>query len=76
MDVVSKITLEDNKEYIIVDAITIENVEYLYLINEEDIGKLCIRKVQTIDNKECLAGLKDELEFQNALSEYVKKHRS
>lgn len=75
MEFVNKITLEDNLEYIIVDEINTETGKYIYLLNEEDIGKMCIRKTKIINNEESLVGLDNEREFQYALDLYIKKHR-
>lgn len=76
MEEVRTITLEDNEEYVIVDEINYKDEKYIYLVNEQKIEKVCIRKINIINGKECLIGLDNENEFKLALNEYIKKHRN
>ncbi len=68
-----KITLEDNKEYKIIDEIEIDKVKYLYLCNSEDEMDVCIRK-KSRDEREVL-GLDNEKEYEKALNAYTQKYR-
>lgn len=69
------ITLEDNKEYVIIDTVVIENNNYLVLASNDDNDEIVIRKVVIKDNKEVLVRLEDEIEFDNVLQEFYKKYR-
>ena len=68
------VTLEDNKEYIILDTIEIEGIKYLYLAHLTDPEKktACIRKL--VDNDTNIAGLDSEFEYERALNMYIKKY--
>lgn len=75
MENVDVIKLEDNKEYIINDEIVIDNITYVYLVNELDISKLVIRKLNITNNQEYLIGLDNIAELNKALNAYTEKHR-
>jgi hypothetical protein len=68
------ITLEDNKEYYIIDILKIDNTKYMYLCDtlDNNMGNVCIRKL--VDNDESVAGLDSDLEYQKALNEFSKKY--
>ena len=70
------ITLEDFKDYIILDILEIENTDYVYLVLVTDKEKknVCIRKV--IDNGTNLGGLESDLEYKKALNAYNTKYRN
>lgn len=55
------ITLEDNKEYIILDIID----KYFYLVNKKDSQDFCIRKLKNLDSPTIIE-LSDEKEFNKA----------
>ena len=57
------VTLEDNKEYVILDNIEIDGIKYLYLAHLSDPEKrtACIRKL--VDNNTNIAGLDTEEEY-------------
>jgi len=76
MEEVRTIILEDNESYVIIDEISYKDIKYIYLVNEQKIEKICIRKINIINGKECLIGLDNEDEFKLALNEYIKKHRN
>ena len=68
------VTLEDNKEYIVLDTIKINQAKYIYLMLATDEAKksFCIRKL--IDNDQFIAGLENEEEYKMALDAYNKKY--
>lgn len=72
MDIV---TLEDNKDYIILDTLEVEGIKYVYLVEstEAENKKVCIRKI--VDNGENLAGLDNEVEYKKALNAYTEKYK-
>lgn len=76
MDIVDVITLEDGQSYMVADEILIDNVKYVYLANEDDISKFCIRKVNVINDDEYLVGLSSKEEFQKALQEFINKQKN
>ena len=68
------ITLEDNLNYIVTDKITVDNLVYVYLNQENNYKEFCIRK---IDNKKpnVLVGLDNKEEFAKALMLFAKKYQ-
>ena len=72
MDIV---TLEDNKDYIILDTLEVEGIKYVYLVEstEAEDKKVCIRKI--VDNGEYIAGLDNETEYKKALNAYTDKYK-
>lgn len=72
---VNVITLEDNREYIIVDAIEHDNNKYVVLVNEDDKGIFLIRRIEVIDNKEYLTRLDSTLEFDSVAKIYFENHK-
>lgn len=72
METVEVVTLEDDKDYIIVDTIN----EYVYLADEEDLESFCIRKIEKDVEGEFIVGLSSEAEFNKALLEFTKKHQN
>ena len=71
---VNVITLEDNKEYVIIAAIETENNRYLFLANKNEEFDVCIRKIITKENKEYLVKLDSEEEFEDVMLAFNKKH--
>lgn len=69
------VTLEDNKEYVILDTIEIDGIKYLYLAHLSDPEKrtACIRKL--VDNNINIAGLDTEEEYNKALNAYIEKYK-
>lgn len=68
------ITLEDNKEYIILDIID----KYFYLVNKKDSQDFCIRKLKNLDSPTIIQ-LNDEKEFNKAqkmLADKMKKNNN
>lgn len=63
------VTLEDGLNYIIMDKKIINNIEYLYLTNENDFSDFVIRKI----NNDEIIGLNDEEEYKLAFSNFIEK---
>lgn len=66
------IVLEDDLEYAIVDEITINNVKYIYLINEDNNTV----KLRKLNEEEDLLEITDSQEHDKAMLEFMKKHRN
>lgn len=64
----------DNIKYIISDTITINNNQYVFLANYNNVEDFCVRKKIIEDGKEYLVGLDSKEELDIALIEYTKKH--
>jgi len=71
---VNCVTIENGREYIIIDAIVIENNKYLVLANETDEFDKCIRKVIVEDGKEYITKLDTEEEFDEVMKEFYFRH--
>lgn len=71
----SRLVLENNIEYLVVDKINVDNKSYVYLLNPNDNEDLCIRKEVFKNGTNTLVGLDDEVEFNEALDLYLKKNR-
>ena len=71
----SKIVLENGCEYVAIDKIKKDNVDYIYLVNSKDDEDFCIRKQIIQDNKNYLVGLDNDLEFEMALKIYYDKNK-
>lgn len=69
------VTLEDNKDYVILDTIEIDGIKYVYLVlaTNEEQKSVCVRKL--VDNEENLAGLDSEEEYKKALDAYILKYK-
>ena len=61
------IRLEDDVEYGIVDIVTVKGYEYYFLIKENDLEDMCIRKSIDKDGQSYLVGLADNEEFGRVL---------
>lgn len=72
---VNVVTLEDNKEYIIVDAIECNNNKYIVLVNENEKGMFLIRRIEIIDNKEYMTKLDSVEEFDRVAKIYFENHK-
>ena len=67
-------TLEiDNKEYILLDEVELNNQKYVYLINSLDPEDTVIRKYG-LDNT--LLGLDSEQEFDDVLTAFFQKNKT
>lgn len=72
---VNIVTLEDNKEYIVIDAIVNTNGKYLVLSNKEKAHEICIRRVVIEDGKEYIEKLDSDKEFEQVMSEFYFRHK-
>lgn len=66
------ITLEDGMDYAIVDEIVIDNIKYLYLV-EENSNKVDLRK---LDEDENLEKVLEKNEYDKAMIEFAKIHKN
>lgn len=77
---VNVITLENNRDYEIIDTIKIDDKKYLILSNEEDDNDICVRKVIVEGGREYITKLdnKEELEevMTNFYNKYMKKEEN
>jgi len=62
----------EDKKYIILDEINIENTIYVYLSNINDSNDFLIQKLD--DSKEYIISLNSKEEFDKALLIYTNKH--
>ena len=69
------LTLEDGNEYLIIDEIEIDGVNYVYLSNGEDNENFRVRKNKKVGNIEMLVGLDSDQEFDKAMLYFVKNHK-
>ena len=65
----------DGKDYIIVDALEVNNNRYLLMGNENDYEDLMVRKVIVESGEEYITKLKSEEELQSVLEAFRDKHR-
>lgn len=73
MEDVEIITLDDNKEYNVVDRKDINGFTYLLLANVDDETDICVRKEIKKEDKEYIAMLSSEEELENVLKEFAKE---
>lgn len=72
---VNVIKLDNEKEYIIIDAIETDNDKYLYMANEEDELDMCLRKIIKKDGKDYLVELDSEEEFEEVVTMFFEKNK-
>ena len=70
----SRVVLEDNIEYLVVDKIKEKDFYYVYLINKRDDADLVIRKEVKENDGNYLVGLDDEEELEKALDLFLEKN--
>ena len=71
----SRVILEDNIEYLVIDKIEDKDVSYVYLMNKDDENDICVRKEIIEDDKCYLVGLDNKDEADKALILYIKKNK-
>ena len=71
----SRVILEDNIEYLVIDKIEDKDVSYVYLMNKDDNNDICVRKEIIEDDKCYLVGLDNKEEADKALILYIKKNK-
>ena len=70
----SRVVLEDNIEYIVIDKIKEGKVAYIYLVDSRNKDDLVIRKEILEDGNTYLVGLDNEEELEKALKLYLEKN--
>lgn len=68
------ITLENNKDYEIIDTIVYNNEKYLILSNENDDFDICVRKILAKEDREYLVKLDTENEFNEVMTIFYTKY--
>lgn len=71
---VNVVTLENNKDYIIIDTIEFNDNKYLFLSNKDDENDMCVRKIITKD-REYLTKLESENELEEVLNLFTTKYK-
>ncbi|MBE6156189.1 MAG: hypothetical protein E7161_00370 [Firmicutes bacterium] len=71
---VNCVTLENGREYIIVDAIINDNGKYLVLASETNQFDHCVRKVIVEEGKEYITKLDTEEEFDEVMKDFYFRH--
>ena len=66
----------EGKKYLVVDTITNENIKYVYLTNQDDVGDFLVQK-EIIENEEdaYLVNLENEEEFNKAMCLFEEKNK-
>ena len=70
----SRVVLEDNECYQVIDKINDDNKAYVYLINTRDKDDLVVRKEVFEEEDRYLVGLDSEDELEKALNLYLEKN--
>ncbi len=73
MQEVEVITLEDNKDYNVMDKIEQNGFTYLLLANVDDDTDICVRKEIIKDGSSYIAMLSDEEELDSVLKLFAKE---
>ena len=69
------LTLENNKDYIVIDTLVNEDNKYLFLVNKEDDNDIVIRKVIKKEDGEYVIKLDNEDEFEEVMYLFKEKQR-
>ncbi len=69
------VTLEDGKEYEVIDAISNKGNNYLVLLNKMADKNFCLRKVLKEDNEEYMVKLDNKNEFTEVMELFYSKHK-
>lgn len=70
---VTTLTLEDNKEYIVLDKIEKNDKTYFFLVSNEENQDYLIQEYKKGENK--LYSINEE-EFDSLLKEFLEKHKN
>lgn len=73
MQEIEVITLEDNKDYNVMDKKEQNGFTYLLLANVEDDTDICVRKEITKDDKTYIAMLSNDEELDSVLKLFAKE---
>ena len=69
------LTLQNNKDYIVIDTLINEEKKYLFLLNKEDDNDMVVRKVIKKDDGEYVTKLDSEDEFEEIMYLFKEKHK-
>lgn len=69
------VTLEDNKEYMIIGAEEVDNKKYLILTNEEEPEKIVVRRIITENNEDFLVKLDTKDEYDKVIYNYYEEYK-
>ena len=64
---------KNNKQYLIMQELTIDKTKYVYLQNKDEEKDIIIQKITIKDDKEYLTNLENEEEYKKALMAIKKK---
>ncbi len=64
---------KNNKQYLIMQELTIDKTTYVYLQNKDEEKDIIIQKITIKDDKEYLTNLENEEEYKKALMAIKKK---
>ena len=67
--------LEGDKEYLVLDTVSKDNNNYLLLVDPENEGSFCIRKVTVKNNQEFVEKLQTKEEFQGIIELLYQKYK-
>ena len=75
MEDVKVVTWENNIDYMVVDTISLNDIEYLLLSNMENTLDFCIRIHTCIDETDYLEKLNSKEEFDKIFSLFINKNK-
>lgn len=67
-------TLEDGKDFILIDTLEYNDAKYLLLSSEKKSDFICIRKIIIENNEEYIVKL-EEYEFEVVVDQFLLKHK-
>jgi hypothetical protein len=67
-------TLEDEKDFILIDTLEYNNIKYLLLSSVSNPEYICIRKIIIEENEEYIVKL-EEYEFESIVDQFLLKHK-
>ena len=67
-------TLEDGKDFVLIDTLEYNNKKYLLLSSESNSEYICIRKLIKENNDEYIVKL-EEYEFESVVDQFLLKHK-
>lgn len=73
---VNTVVLENGIEYTEVDDLIYNDTRYILLANVKNVKDSCIRKISKHDNKEFLACLENDKEFDTILGLFLQKNKA
>ena len=69
------LTLENNKDYFIIDTLINDNNKYLFLVNKEDEEDVVVRKVIKKEDSEYVIKLDNDDEFEEIMYLFKEKYK-